>query len=157
MSVTNKIKALMRMHGKKNFELVEHLGLVRPQALTNKYSRGSFSCEDLIRIAAFLDCELAFIALDTQKITLEVSDILESRITNKIKALLQMHGKKNTELAEYLGFAHQQTLINKFKRGSFSAEDLIKFAAFLDCELVFITSDAQKITLNTSDIRENCD
>jgi hypothetical protein len=32
---------------------------------------------------------------------------------------------------------------------------LIKIAAFLDCELAFILSDAQKITLDTSDIRQD--
>ena len=76
MSVSNKIKALLQMHGKKNIELVEYLGFARPQALTNKFNRGSFSAEDLIKIAAFLDCELAFIS-DKQKITLDMSDIRE--------------------------------------------------------------------------------
>jgi hypothetical protein len=40
-------------------------------------------------------------------------------------------------------------------RGSFSAEDLIKIAAFLDCELAFILSDTQKISLDLSDIRQS--
>ena len=77
MSVSNKIKALLQMQGKKNNELVEYLGFARPQALTNKFNRGSFSAEDLIKIAAFLDCELAFIVSDKQKITLDMSDIRE--------------------------------------------------------------------------------
>jgi transcriptional regulator with XRE-family HTH domain len=76
-------------------------------------------------------------------------------ITNKIKGLLKMRGKRNKELAEYLGLATAQALTNKFNRGSFSAEDLIKIAAFLDCELAFILSDTQKITLDTSDIRQD--
>jgi transcriptional regulator with XRE-family HTH domain len=75
-------------------------------------------------------------------------------ITNKIKALLKMHGKKNKELAEYLGFSTTQALTNKFNRGSFSAEDLIRVADFLNCELAFILTDTQKITLDISDIRE---
>jgi DNA-binding XRE family transcriptional regulator len=58
-------------------------------------------------------------------------------LTNKIKALLRMCGKKNTELAAYLGVTIQ-SLANKFNRGSFSAEDLIKIAAFVDCEMVIV-------------------
>jgi DNA-binding Xre family transcriptional regulator len=75
-------------------------------------------------------------------------------VSNKIKALLQLRGKKNVELSEYLGFARPQALACKFKREGFSAEDLIKIAAFLECELAFIESDTQKTTLDLSDIRE---
>jgi transcriptional regulator with XRE-family HTH domain len=76
-------------------------------------------------------------------------------ITNKIKALLSIHGTKNKELAEYLGLTTTQSLTNKFNRGSFSAEDLIKIAAFVGCELAFIVSDTQKISLDLSDIRQD--
>lgn len=75
------------------------------------------------------------------------------QITNKIKGLLQIKGKKNTELAAYLGIT-AQSLSNKFNRGSFSAEDLIKIADFLGCELAFIISDNQKITLDIDDLRD---
>ena len=75
-------------------------------------------------------------------------------LTNKIKGMLQMRGKKNKELAEYLELGSAQALTNKFNRGSFSAEDLIKIAAFLDGELAFTLSDGQKIRLNLSDIRK---
>lgn len=75
-------------------------------------------------------------------------------LTNKIKAALQMRGKKNKELAEYLELGSAQALTNKFNRGSFSAEDLIKIAAFIDSELAFILPDGQKIRLDLSDIRK---
>ena len=75
-------------------------------------------------------------------------------LTNKIKAMLQMNGKKNRELAEYLELGSAQALTNKFNRGSFSAEDLIKIAAFLDGELAFTLPNGQKITLDLSDIRK---
>ena len=75
-------------------------------------------------------------------------------LTNKIKAMLQMRGKKNKELAEYLELGSAQALTNKFNRGSFSAEDLIKIAAFLNAELAFILPDNQKISLDLSDIRK---
>lgn len=74
------------------------------------------------------------------------------QITNKVKGLLQIKGKKSTELAACLNIT-AQSLANKFNRGSFSADDLIKIAAFLDCELAFIISDNQKIVLDAEDLR----
>lgn len=79
--------------------------------------------------------------------------VYKMSVTDKIKALLSIKGKKNIELAEYLGMT-PQSLQNKLGRGSFSAEDLIKIADFLECSLVFEIDDTQKIILNTSDIRD---
>ena len=72
-------------------------------------------------------------------------------VSDKIKALLKMKGRKMNELADYLGIG--RSLSNKFSRGSFSAEDLIKIADFLGCALAFEIDDAQKIILDKSDIR----
>lgn len=55
MSVTNKIKSLLSLKGKKNIELAAYLG-ISPQSMQNKLSRGSFSAEDLIKISDFLEC-----------------------------------------------------------------------------------------------------
>ncbi len=74
-------------------------------------------------------------------------------ISDKIKALLKIKGKKMTDLADYLGIG-RQSLSNKFSRGSFSAEDLIKISDFVGCTLVFEIGDVQKIILDKSDIRE---
>jgi len=56
-------------------------------------------------------------------------------------------------LAEYLGISKQGSS-NKLFRGSFSAEDLIKIATFLKCDLGFITDDGQRIILDINDIKE---
>jgi hypothetical protein len=74
MAVSSKIRALLRLKNKENIALSSHLGITN-QALNNKLYRGSFSAEDLIKIAAFLDCELAFILSDKQKISLDLSDL----------------------------------------------------------------------------------
>ena len=66
-------------------------------------------------------------------------------VTEKIKALLSIKGKKNVELAAYLGIS-PQSLQNKFNRGSFSD--------FLECTLAFEIDETQKIILDKSDIRE---
>ena len=74
MAVSNKVKALIKLEGKEQGQLAAHLGISK-QALSNKLYRDSFSAGDLIRIAEFLDCELAFITSDNQRITLDPSDI----------------------------------------------------------------------------------
>lgn len=74
MAVSEKIKALLQIRGKKKNELAEYLGM-NSQSLSNKFSRDSFSAEDLIKISTFLDCSLTFEIDDKQKIILDMSDI----------------------------------------------------------------------------------
>ena len=72
-------------------------------------------------------------------------------ISDKVKALLKLQGKSNKGLAEYLGIS-DQALSNKFYRDSYSGEDLIKIAAYLECELAFITGSS-KIALSIEDLK----
>lgn len=81
MAVTDKIKALLSIKGRKNIELANYLN-ISAQSMQNKLSRGSFSAEDLIKIADFLDCTLAFNIDENQKIILDISDIRESHSKN---------------------------------------------------------------------------
>ncbi len=74
MAISSKIKALLKLKGKENADLARHLG-ISTQALSNKFYRDSFSASDLIRIAAFLECNLAFIIDEAQKIVLDESDL----------------------------------------------------------------------------------
>jgi transcriptional regulator with XRE-family HTH domain len=71
-------------------------------------------------------------------------------ISDKVKALLKLKGKNNSGLAKYLGIS-VQALSNKFYRDSYSGDDLVKIAVFLECELAFIT-DSTKIALTLDDI-----
>lgn len=72
-------------------------------------------------------------------------------ITDKVKSILALNGKKNIELAAYMGMT-PQSLQNKFNRGSFSGEDLIKIACFTGSELAFVSGD-NKTVLDASDLR----
>jgi transcriptional regulator with XRE-family HTH domain len=80
MAISDKIKALMKLRCKDNKDLAVYLG-ISAQALSNKFYRGSYSGEDLIKIAAFLNCNLAFIADETTKINLTVDDLRSNRGT----------------------------------------------------------------------------
>lgn len=73
MTVSSKIKSLLKMQNAEHSALAEHLGISK-QAFSNKLYRGSFSAQDLIIIADFLKCDLSFIVGES-KITLDINDI----------------------------------------------------------------------------------
>ncbi len=73
-------------------------------------------------------------------------------VSDKIKALLSIKGKKYKELAKLFGIS-EQAMRNKFARGSFSAEELIRIADFLNCQLAFNIDSEQKIILTMDDLR----
>jgi len=64
--------------------------------------------------------------------------------TEKVKALLALSGKKQVELAKEFDMS-PQTMSNKMARGSWSAADLAKVAAF--CELAFVFPNGEKIII----------
>ncbi|AKN34257.1 hypothetical protein Ccar_25870 (plasmid) [Clostridium carboxidivorans P7] len=74
MSVSSKIKALLKLKGKGNEELANHLDISK-QSLSNKFYRDSFSTQDLIKISTFLGYTLAFVIDESQMIILDKSDL----------------------------------------------------------------------------------
>jgi transcriptional regulator with XRE-family HTH domain len=69
-------------------------------------------------------------------------------ISKKIKALLELTGKKQSDLMEVLGMGSKQSLSNKFSNERWSAEDLIAVAEFCDCKLMLVLPDGQQINLD---------
>ena len=59
--ITPIIKAAAQIAGLSRADLAQALGLSTPQALSNKYNRGSFSAQDLTRIAQACGVRLAFV------------------------------------------------------------------------------------------------
>lgn len=76
MSVGGKVKALLQSKGKGAYDLAKCFE-ISAQAARNKLSRSSFSADDLIRIAKYLDCELSFNTKTGTVITLDADDIRE--------------------------------------------------------------------------------
>ena len=74
MSVANKVRAMLNIAEKKPSDLELCLG-ISVQAVRNKFSRGSFSVSDLIKISDSLGWELQFKASDGQSIVLTMEDI----------------------------------------------------------------------------------
>lgn len=73
-------------------------------------------------------------------------------ISDKLRALLALEGKKSNDLATFYGIS-PQAMRNKFSRGSFSADDLIKLSMCLGAELSFRTADNQVVTLDETDLQ----
>lgn len=74
MSVANKVRAMLNIAEKKPSDLGQCLG-ISVQAVRNKFSRDSFSVNDLIKISHSLGWELQLKASDGQSIVLTVDDI----------------------------------------------------------------------------------
>lgn len=72
--VSDKIKQIMKEKGVKVNQLAEYMG-VKPQSVTNKFSRDSWSAQDLISVLDFLGCQLAVEYKPDTKITFTMSDI----------------------------------------------------------------------------------
>lgn len=55
--VSNKIKQIMKLKNVSSVQLAQYMGIV-PQSLSNKFSRDSWSVQDLISVLDFLGCKL---------------------------------------------------------------------------------------------------
>lgn len=76
MSISNKIKALLKLKNKKSIELTHALDLKYAQSLNTKYLRESFTVQDLIKLAELTDTQLALIDQnDKPVITFNIDDI----------------------------------------------------------------------------------
>jgi len=80
MSISNKIKGLLKIRGKKAVEYSNALELVSSSALNMKYVRESFKAQDLITLANLTDTRLAFIdENDKPIITFDMDDLSEDK------------------------------------------------------------------------------
>lgn len=70
--------------------------------------------------------------------------------SDKVKALLRCVGKKQTELAAYLGM-RPQNLATKMMRDSWHADDLIKVADFTGAKVGFFLPDGTSIFLDAAE------
>lgn len=65
-------------------------------------------------------------------------------VADKVRAVLALEGRKNTELAAYFGMT-PQSMNNKLSRDSFSTKDLIKVADFVGGRVAIVLSNGQMI------------
>ena len=67
-------------------------------------------------------------------------------ISDKLKGLLALSGKRQIDLADTFGMS-KQTMNNKLSRDSWSGRDLAKVAEFCGCKLAFVLPDGQLIVI----------
>ena len=68
--VSEKVKALLALSGKRQVDLAEHFGMTS-QSMNNKMNRDSWSAKDLVKAAEFTDCKLAFVLSGNQQLVIE--------------------------------------------------------------------------------------
>lgn len=73
--------------------------------------------------------------------------------SDKVKAVLSCAGKKQVELADYLG-VRKQNLATKMMRDSWSAADLVRVANFTGAKVGFILPDGTCIYLESNEETE---
>lgn len=72
-------------------------------------------------------------------------------ISDAIKGLLAMTGKKQTDLAEALGMSSKQAMNNKIRKNSWYADDVLKAAELCGGKLAIIMPDGQTIYLHNDE------
>lgn len=71
MGVSNKINAMLSLAGKQKSDLMTLLGMSSRQSLSNKFTNERWSATDLIDVAEFCGCKVAFILPDGTQLTLD--------------------------------------------------------------------------------------
>ncbi len=71
MSASKEIKALLSLVGKKQSDLMDILGMSSKQSLSNKVKNERWSANDLVAIAKFCGCKLAFVLPDGQLLVID--------------------------------------------------------------------------------------
>lgn len=74
--VSDKIKMILKQKGVKVSQLAEYMN-VKPQSVTNKFSRDSWSVQDLISVLDFLDCQLVIESKPDTKIIFSLDDVMK--------------------------------------------------------------------------------
>lgn len=70
MAVSDSVKALLALSGKKQNQLAEQFEMSK-QAMSNKFAKNSWFAKDLIKVADMCDCKVAFILPDGQQIIID--------------------------------------------------------------------------------------
>ena len=80
--VSDKIRSILALSGKRPADLARLYGTSQ-QSMNNKLSQSRFSAEDLIRIAEFTGCRIAFLLPDGGQVFLGPDDIRPREETTK--------------------------------------------------------------------------
>ena len=71
MAISKKVKALLAEVDKKQSDLLDVLDIKSKQSLSNKFSNERWSADDLVKVAEFCGCKLAFVLPNGERIVLD--------------------------------------------------------------------------------------
>lgn len=71
MAISKKVKALLAEVDKKQYDLLDVLDIKSKQSLSNKFSNERWSADDLVKVAEFCGCKLAFVLPNGERIVLD--------------------------------------------------------------------------------------
>ena len=74
MAISKKVKALLLEMDKKQSDFMEVLDMSSKQSLSNKFTNERWSAEDLVKIADYCGCKLAFILPSGERITIDIEE-----------------------------------------------------------------------------------
>ncbi len=74
MAISKKVKALLLEMDKKQSDLMEVLDMSSKQSLSNKFTNERWSAEDLVKIADYCGCKLAFILPNGERIAIDIEE-----------------------------------------------------------------------------------
>ena len=74
MAISKRIKALLLETDKKQSDLMEVLDMSSKQSLSNKFSNERWSADDLVKVAEYCGCKLAFLMPDGKKIIIDAEE-----------------------------------------------------------------------------------
>ena len=78
MRVSDQMKALLSMRGSKLSDLAGFFG-IKPQSMSNKIVRNNWTAEELLKIAEFCGCKVAFVFPDGQLIYLPNDETVDKQ------------------------------------------------------------------------------
>lgn len=74
MNISNSIKALLSLSGKRQIDLLGVLDIKSRQSLSNKFAGNRWSGSDLVKVAEFTGAKLAFILPDGERVVIAAGD-----------------------------------------------------------------------------------
>lgn len=77
MAISKKVKALLAQVDKKQSDLLDVLEISSKQSLSNKFSNERWSADDLVKIAEFCGCKLAFLLPNGERIVIDSEECTE--------------------------------------------------------------------------------
>lgn len=77
LAISKKIKALLAEADRKQVDLLEVLGMSSKQSLSNKFTNERWSADDLVKIAEFCGCKLAFVLPNGERIVIDSDECAE--------------------------------------------------------------------------------